>query len=118
MPRGNGMGPDNMGPGTGRRMGYCAGYDRPGCYNYFEGGSRGRRQNAGFSQRAYGGRRGPGYGGRFNFPGFESFRRGFDERDNAGELDFLKNQAEDLETELAAVQERIRILEEDTSIQD
>lgn len=30
MPRGNGMGPMGMGPMTGRRAGYCAGFDTPG----------------------------------------------------------------------------------------
>ncbi len=30
MPRGDGTGPDGMGPRTGRGMGYCAGYDSPG----------------------------------------------------------------------------------------
>ena len=33
MPAGNRMGPNNMGPRTGRGMGYCAGYDRPGYTN-------------------------------------------------------------------------------------
>lgn len=30
MPRGDGTGPMGLGPMTGRRMGYCAGYNRPG----------------------------------------------------------------------------------------
>jgi hypothetical protein len=30
MPRGNGTGPLGMGPMTGRRTGYCAGYGMPG----------------------------------------------------------------------------------------
>ena len=30
MPRGDGTGPNGMGPMTGRGMGYCAGFNRPG----------------------------------------------------------------------------------------
>lgn len=30
MPRGDGTGPEGMGAMTGRRAGYCAGYDTPG----------------------------------------------------------------------------------------
>ena len=33
MPRGDGTGPMGMGPMTGRRMGYCAGYAVPGFAN-------------------------------------------------------------------------------------
>lgn len=31
MPRGNHYGPMGYGPMSGRRMGYCAGYNMPGC---------------------------------------------------------------------------------------
>ena len=30
MPRGDGTGPDGMGPRTGRGLGYCNGYESPG----------------------------------------------------------------------------------------
>ncbi len=30
MPRGDGTGPNGMGPRTGRGLGYCNGYDNPG----------------------------------------------------------------------------------------
>jgi hypothetical protein len=52
MPRGNGTGPMGLGPMTGRRAGYCAGYDAPGDANPvprlglargFRGGGRGWR---------------------------------------------------------------------------
>lgn len=46
MPAGNRMGPLNMGPRTGRGMGYCAGYDRPGYMN----------PGAGYAGFGYGGR--------------------------------------------------------------
>jgi len=46
MPFGDGTGPMGMGPMTGRRMGYCAGYPTPGYMinpGYGRGGGRGRR---------------------------------------------------------------------------
>ncbi|HDS30461.1 MAG TPA: hypothetical protein ENN67_05385 [Firmicutes bacterium] len=52
MPRGDGTGPNGMGPMTGRAMGLCAGYDRPGFANF--GGGR----------RAGGWGRGYGFWGR------------------------------------------------------
>jgi hypothetical protein len=33
MPRGNGTGPMGMGPMTGRKAGFCAGYSMPGYQN-------------------------------------------------------------------------------------
>ncbi|MBN2852549.1 MAG: DUF5320 domain-containing protein [Clostridia bacterium] len=40
MPRGDGTGPNGMGPLTGRKIGYCAGFNSPG---YLNGGRRIRR---------------------------------------------------------------------------
>lgn len=60
MPRGNGTGRSGMGPMTGRGMGYCAGYDRPG---YMNNGGIG----AGF---------GRGLGGGFGLGGGRGFGRG------------------------------------------
>lgn len=70
MPRGDGQGPMNDGPMTGRAMGYCAGYDAPG-FETAPGGrlglgrgigrgySRGRGfRGAGFGRATFG----PGYG--------------------------------------------------------
>jgi len=33
MPRGDGTGPDGLGPMTGRGLGYCAGFNSPGFMN-------------------------------------------------------------------------------------
>lgn len=41
MPRGDMTGPAGQGPMTGRGMGYCAGYDRPGYMNPYPYGGRG-----------------------------------------------------------------------------
>ncbi|PRX24203.1 hypothetical protein BX659_12427 [Orenia metallireducens] len=38
MPRGNGRGPEGLGTMTGRGLGYCAGYDGPGCFDNRRGG--------------------------------------------------------------------------------
>ena len=49
MPRGDGTGPEGMGPMTGRGAGYCAGYDGPAYESpmpgrgFGRGGGRGRR---------------------------------------------------------------------------
>lgn len=42
MPGGDGTGPVGMGPMTGRGMGYCAGFMRPGFANTGSGMRRGR----------------------------------------------------------------------------
>jgi len=42
MPWGDGTGPAGKGPKTGRGMGFCAGYDKPGYLN--PGGRRGRNR--------------------------------------------------------------------------
>lgn len=59
MPRGDRTGPNGNGPMTGRRMGYCAGNDRPGLtegyHNFGRGYGGGNRRGSG---------RGFGYGYR------------------------------------------------------
>jgi len=47
MPRGDRMGPDGKGPLTGRRMGFCQGYDQPGYLRNHERAGR-PRHGAGF----------------------------------------------------------------------
>ena len=101
MPYGNGTGPEGMGPGTGRKMGFCAGYDRPGSYNKSFGG-RGQGFGAGCGGRGFG----RSSGGRFSGPG--GFRSGFAAANNGNEIDFLKLQQEALELEISAVKERIK----------
>jgi hypothetical protein len=48
MPRGDGTGPNGQGPMTGRRMGFCAGFNVPGFMNPCFGRGFGR----GFAWRA------------------------------------------------------------------
>ncbi len=66
MPGGDRRGPGSMGPMTGRRMGYCAGYEVPGFANQGGGGSAGQGFGRGFGFGRGGGRGfGRGFGGGF-----------------------------------------------------
>ncbi|NLJ81027.1 MAG: DUF5320 domain-containing protein [Firmicutes bacterium] len=106
MPYGDGTGPAGMGPLSGRRLGFCAGYGSPGYANPI--GGRGRR--------------GPGYGrgwgyGRFAgagmwagdagpFPGGRQFSAGV-----VDEKQMLTAEAKMLQENLAAIQARLKALE-------
>ena len=60
MPRGDRMGPNSLGPMTGRGMGFCAGYDTPGYMNPSSG--YGRECGRGFGmRRGFGAGFGRGY---------------------------------------------------------
>ncbi|HKM30839.1 MAG: DUF5320 domain-containing protein [Bacteroidales bacterium] len=51
MPRGDKTGPMGQGPMTGRRTGFCTGYDTPGCTKNF-GPGRGMGRVMGFGRSA------------------------------------------------------------------
>ena len=73
MPRGDRMGPDGMGPMTGRAAGICAGNGVPGCMNPQGGRGLGNGRGNGFG---YGYGAGPGRGmgrgmGRAYAPGWQ-----------------------------------------------
>lgn len=94
MPRGNGTGPTGMGPMTGRKGGYCAGYGMPG---YADSAQRiGAGLGAG---RMRGWRRGcgPGFGGTVPFT--VPFK--------ADEKQFLQGQAEILQKRLNEIKGRL-----------
>lgn len=69
MPRGDRTGPGGMGSRTGRGMGFCSGYDRPGYMNSGAGFGYGQGAGRGFGGRhygaGYGAFSGPGYGRNF-----------------------------------------------------
>ncbi len=75
MARGDGTGPDGIGPMTGRRMGFCAGFDRPGYANPGFGRGRGFGRGFGHGFRAFGRDLGRGLGFRGGFG--RGFGRGF-----------------------------------------
>lgn len=112
MPRGDKTGPMGMGPMTGRRGGYCAGFSMPGYANpYAWGGGR----------AAWGGR---GYRHWFYASGLPGWARfgaipgqawapaaGYPPVAQQQEIDLLRNQARSLKEQLEAVEKRIGELE-------
>lgn len=99
MPFGDRTGRFGMGPLTGRRMGYCAGYPQPGYVTQ-------RGPGMGFGQ-GRGRGRGFGYGMGMNYgyhPGVES---AFDEKA------LLEQRSELLEKEIVAIKERLKALDKE-----
>jgi hypothetical protein len=124
MPRGNGTGPAGLGPITGRGAGFCAGYAAPGYANPLRGGGYGRGMGFfGFGRGRGGGRgwrnqyyaTGLPYWARGRGPYPETYGYGFGyvapEMTREAEVKFLKEQAEFIQKEMSAIQDRIRDLE-------
>jgi hypothetical protein len=114
MPFGNGRGPDNAGPMTGRGAGFCAGYNVPGYANPM--GGYGGRFGYGFGGRGRGHGRGRGMGYRFgmgSMPWNPSVNHPY-QRPMAPDEEkaFLKNQVAYLQDELNALNDRIQELEQ------
>ena len=111
MPFGDGTGPGARGPLTGRRMGFCAGYDTPGFANPMNfrgrglGFSRGRGRGYAHYLRA---RMQPGYGAS----PFPAAQPPFYPGSAADEKKTLAAQAKLLEENLVAIQKRLQALEE------
>jgi len=114
MPRGDGTGPAGMGPMTGRRAGYCAGYQIPGYANnagfwggqgFGRGGNRGGR---GFRNRFYGEAGTWGWRGQQVAPAAPVVPQ---QATDAGELEALKSRSAFLENELGAIRSRMEKLE-------
>lgn len=104
MPRGDKTGPTGMGPGTGRRMGYCAGYDTPGAFN---------RSGFGMGRAGFGMGRGGGRGFRNRF--FANEMRFQNVEPNPDwEMSSLKAQADALKNELQAIENRLNSLNTDS----
>ncbi|MFW5873754.1 MAG: DUF5320 domain-containing protein [Bacillota bacterium] len=112
MPRGDGTGPDGLGPMTGRRVGYCAGFNVPGYINSDDG--RGLGLARGF-RGGRGCRRarpvGPPVGQVRNSSYLNTQLT--EEEAKEVELKNLKRLAEDLEDEMKAVRDRIELLQEE-----
>ncbi|MEA3500661.1 MAG: DUF5320 domain-containing protein [Candidatus Marinimicrobia bacterium] len=112
MARGNRQGPDEMGPMTGRGLGYCNGYDSPG---FTKGAPRG---GGGFGfGRGYGHGNGRGYGRGFG-RGFGNYGRGYEnagfmQNPNYGVPQYSKKDEEKfLESEIKALKEQVTVTEE------
>ena len=110
MPRGDGTGPQGMGPMTGRAAGYCAGGDVPGYANPMPG--RGYGRGRGGRGRGYGWGRGvpPGYSG--GYPWGAEVPYGAPVPGPVDEKTMLERQKEALEAQLARMNERLASLQE------
>jgi hypothetical protein len=114
MPRGDGTGPEGFGPMTGRRAGYCAGYDVPGYENPMPGRGfglgRGRGRGRGWRHWYYAtglpGWARFGYAPTWGAPPAQPLTR-------EQETEFLKSQAGGLQQELDAISQRIAELEKE-----
>jgi hypothetical protein len=111
MPRGDGTGPMGYGPLTGRRMGFCAGYDMPGFANAPGYGGLGRAwgRGGGFGRgMAFrGGRRGwEGWGGA-PVPAAFPTPAGFPGYGPAEESTRIKAEIEALEKTLTTLKNRL-----------
>ncbi|MGD2294576.1 MAG: DUF5320 domain-containing protein [Candidatus Aminicenantes bacterium] len=108
MPGGDRTGPSGMGPMTGRRMGYCAGYGAPGFMNPGPGYGMGRRMGFG---RGFG--RGPGFGrGRGWWHGGYGGFWGYPHQalTKEDEVAYLENEAKEVKEELNQIKARLEEL--------
>ena len=124
MPWGDRTGSMGRGPMTGRRAGYCAGYDMPGYMNSSVprmgmGWGRGFGRGRGRGGRGFG--RGRGWGGREYYPDPEPlygpspyygpapyFGDPYQEPAPEEEKTYLENVVKGLEEELKAVKDRLK----------
>ncbi|MGM0472161.1 MAG: DUF5320 domain-containing protein [Bacillota bacterium] len=108
MPRGDGTGPEGLGPQTGRAAGYCAGFDVPGYANGRprQGLARGRRRGA-----ASGRGLGRGRGMRARNRVFATQRQANVRPQTAqDEAAYLKQEKKALQDELEAIENRLETL--------
>ena len=111
MPLGDRTGPSGMGPGTGRAMGYCYGFDAPG-YTRGPGRGMGRGGWSGYGRGMGRGRgfmagRGQGFYGQGYTPGYPGITPAIDRED---EMKMLKAQMESLERSRKAIEKRLEEL--------
>ncbi|PIS29700.1 MAG: hypothetical protein COT43_03270 [Candidatus Marinimicrobia bacterium CG08_land_8_20_14_0_20_45_22] len=118
MPRGDGTGPNGMGPMTGRSAGFCAGFGRPGYTDpyigarYGFGGGFGRGFRGGFG-RGFGGGFGRGFG--YNaVPAYYGSPLYWGASSKEQELEALKTLAAGYDKELKEINKRIDELESES----
>ena len=104
MPGGDRTGPLGEGPLTGRRLGYCAGFDRPGFMNVRSnwGGGYGRRFRGGYTGR------GPGLGFRHRYGDLYRW-----EPDEVSEKTLIENEIRILKDQLSSLEDRLSKFEQD-----
>ena len=121
MPAGDGTGPRGMGPMTGRRAGYCAGYDMPGYANPMPGRGFGMGRGGGWGRgrgwrHMYYATSLPcwaryGYAPAWGAPPPAAYGSYGAPPTPEQETEYLKSQAEMLKEELDAISQRIAELE-------
>jgi len=111
MPIGDRTGPSGMGPGTGRAMGYCYGFDSPG-YTKGPGRGMGRGGRSGYGRgmgRGRGFMAGRGWG--LNAPGFApGYPAAMPAIGKDEEVKMLKSQIEYLANEQKNIEKRLEEL--------
>jgi hypothetical protein len=117
MPAGDRTGPMGQGPVTGRRLGYCAGYDSPG-YTKGRGGGFGRGfgfgRGMGFGRRIGWGRgfgRSRGYG--VPYMGYMQGSPWMPPMNKEEEIKLLKAEADSLKREQKDIEKRLADLEKE-----
>lgn len=105
MPGGDRTGPAGAGPRTGRGMGYCSGYNRPG----FSTPAFGNRGGFGYGYGYGRGGGGRGWRNRFYATGVPGWAAITPEQEGAD----LKAQADYLKAELDSIQKRLDDLEKE-----
>jgi hypothetical protein len=103
MPGGDRTGPRGFGPLTGRRGGYCAGYERPGYDSPYQGYGMRHASRAG----------GRGWRHWYHATGIPGWARGgIEPLTQESELTSLKDQSERLRSCIEAIEKRIAELEQ------
>jgi len=111
MPGGDRTGPEGLGPRTGRRLGYCSGYDSPGYTKGVPRGGGGYGRGLGYGGRGWGRGYGRGFWGRGRgfwhgyYPYYEPGT--YTEQDKDAEKSYLEDIVKGLEEEIKAVKDRI-----------
>jgi hypothetical protein len=120
MPGGDRTGPSGLGPMTGRRAGYCAGYSVPGYMNPAPGyGAYGRGRGGGRGRRYWYHATGiPGWSrAQYDYPAWggvlppQAPYPYAQEQLPAQEMEMLKQEADFLREQLDAIQKRMDTLE-------
>ncbi len=109
MPIGDRTGPSGMGPGTGRAMGYCYGFDSPG-YTKGPGRGMGRGGRSGYGRGMGRGQgfmagRGQGFYGQGFAPGYPVERPAINKDEEIrmlkSQIDYLSNAQKNIEKRLS-----------------
>ena len=111
MPGGDRTGPLGQGPGTGRALGYCYGFDSPG---YTRGSGRGTGRGLGFG-KGFGRGSGFGRGWGFGVP-YPIYNAGYPWMFQMGkedEIKMLKSEAEALKRSQKEIEKRLGELEKE-----